>query len=977
MSLESTIAPAPKLAADLINLRLQEAAGAAKLGTSTANPIKLNDGHTTLLALTEGAVFYNSTYGTVVASLAIYNKWQNLASAMTAQGQSVQDYLGAPVGDVFSLAGGGEAQYYERGMIVLGKDGKPFVVFGAIYLHYRELGGVTGFLGLPLSDEQSAANGGRCSLFANGDIYWTGSTGARAVQGLIRQRWLAIGGAGGRMGYPTSDETAVLANGREVGRFNSFQNGGGIYWTAATGAWEVYGSIAAFWKDHHGGPTGRLGFPTSGETDTPNAHNPGSPDANGRYNNFQRGIIVWHPAGPFAGQPAGTPFAIIGLEFFLDHFESDWGKFHVQVHVDCENPALKYENWIPSEKDYASNPSVEKTVLTVPLVSHATVINVWMDALGSHQTTELGFTVKAGADERLGIFQGRYDLTNLWGLFDNNTVHPANQDVDHNHHFNAIFRVKPVVLLPTGVPFRQQLYWPFKNFTTDELTFADMAQTFSDVDEDASWLDHPFNRVFFETVYKGMAKGGTCFGMCLEALYAKVDRSVFPEPIFNSPFINYPPALVNGGDPTDARFTTPINIKHGYQYGASNIDYFLGKFVSGQTHDPVQVFEQSHASFQAGDPPVLCMTPGSFSFGSGHVVLPYRWDNSKTPWTIQVANPNVPWSAQHDDNAPECVIAVDPAHNTFSFHLATGSTAWSGGSSSGGRLYMIPFSVLSSEPRTPFWEVLAMLAAGTLIVLGDDGETTQVTDGAGRTFYQDATAPAGSREMVAEANQRIPNMALLPQNSAPIALQPAEIYYLTRLPAFRRPGGTPIPDALQDTQLTWEVKSRSGAPYSWAVRSAAGAAVAVVPGAGPSDKMRIDNLARPGQAVTLSAGTGGAPKAASLTLIGPTAGGPAQARRFELTGLPLGAGSGITVQLDNAGRELVVQNPGPAATIGLRIQSGTNAANSVMRPVAAVPAGAVIKISPGDWTAENIARSPVTLQHLDKVGGNILNETQI
>jgi hypothetical protein len=137
------------------------------------------------------------------------------------------------------------------------------------------------------------------------------------------------------------------------------------------------------------------------------------------------------------------------------------------------------------------------------------------------------------------------------------------------------------------------------------------------------------------------------------------------------------------------------------------------------------------------------------------------------------------------------------------------------------------------------------------------------------------------------------------------------------------------------------------------------------------------NIARPGQAVTLSAGTGTAPKAASLTLVGATGAKPAQARLFELTGVPMVAGSGVTVQLDNAGHELVIQNPGAAATIGLRIQSGTNATNSALRPATAIPAGAVVKLSPADWTAGNIARAPVTVQHLDKVGGNVVNQTQI
>jgi hypothetical protein len=85
----------------------------------------------------------------------------------------------------------------------------------------------------------------------------------------------------------------------------------------------------------------------------------------------------------------------------------------------------------------------------------------------------------------------------------------------------------------------------------------------------------------------------------------------------------------------------------------------------------------------------------------------------------------------------------------------------------------------------------------------------------------------------------------------------------------------------------------------------------------------------------------------------------------------------VTAQLDNGGQELVIQNPGAEANIGLRIQSGVNATNSATRPSLTVGAGAVMKILPADWTAANIAKSHVIVQHLDQVGGTVLNETQI
>jgi len=63
---------------------------------------------------------------------------------------------------------------------------------------------------------------------------------------------------------------------------NSFQ-GGRVYWSAATGAHDVYGGILARYLAT-GGEAGALGLPTSGETDWPG----------GRSNAFQNGRITWN-----------------------------------------------------------------------------------------------------------------------------------------------------------------------------------------------------------------------------------------------------------------------------------------------------------------------------------------------------------------------------------------------------------------------------------------------------------------------------------------------------------------------------------------------------------------------------------------------------------------------------------------------------------------------------------------------------------
>ena len=51
------------------------------------------------------------------------------------------------------------------------------------------------------------------------------------VHGDIRKKYDVLGGPGGPLGLPLTDETATPDG---VGRFNHFQ-GGSIYWTPRTG----------------------------------------------------------------------------------------------------------------------------------------------------------------------------------------------------------------------------------------------------------------------------------------------------------------------------------------------------------------------------------------------------------------------------------------------------------------------------------------------------------------------------------------------------------------------------------------------------------------------------------------------------------------------------------------------------------------------------------------------------------------------
>jgi hypothetical protein len=159
-------------------------------------------------------------------------------------------------------------------------------VCGPIRAKYLSLGGPSGFLGYPVTDETGTPDGiGRFNHFANaGSIYWTPSTGAWSIHGGIRAKWASLGWETSFLGYPVTDESGAPDG---IGRFNHFSKGGSVYWTPFTGTWSIHGAI----RDKYlslGGPSSFLGYPVTDES--------GTPDGVGRFNHFSNaGSVYWTP----------------------------------------------------------------------------------------------------------------------------------------------------------------------------------------------------------------------------------------------------------------------------------------------------------------------------------------------------------------------------------------------------------------------------------------------------------------------------------------------------------------------------------------------------------------------------------------------------------------------------------------------------------------------------------------------------------
>lgn len=120
------------------------------------------------------------------------------------------------------------------GWILWRKDSEAHAIYGAIAAKWRELGGESGFLGWPRTDETGTPNGAaRYNHFDGGSIYWSGATGANVIYGAIRDLWASMGWEASALGLPTSDEMDVF--GAPGARRNTFESGE-ITWTGAAGA---------------------------------------------------------------------------------------------------------------------------------------------------------------------------------------------------------------------------------------------------------------------------------------------------------------------------------------------------------------------------------------------------------------------------------------------------------------------------------------------------------------------------------------------------------------------------------------------------------------------------------------------------------------------------------------------------------------------------------------------------------------------
>jgi hypothetical protein len=623
---------------------------------------------------------------------------------------------------------GGKKSLFSKGGIYWSSGTGAHPVFNKIYSEYENLG-ESKFWGFPIKD-QKTITGGFEQEFQNCRFYHkNGDPKAHEVHGSILTKFISSG-ATTKWGFPQTNESDVKRDSVVIGKFSQFE-GCTIFWSSASGAFEVHGDIRKKYLDMKG-PLSDLGFPTSDETDIPNYA------GSGKANSFQKGSILWY--GNYNSIKIARPYKLyIGR---IDSKESEGlGRGQNDLYIKkikvTEGSTVLYEARRPSSGDWGGK-NIVNVDFTIPKLITPNKLNVkvrfYLNIWESDAPTN--------ADDHMGTYEIVLEAANAWGLTHNEGVY----NVAFGKIRSLTWAVKPQVDISTLSEIEK--WWGVRNQGTNTVTYRQYASAFKGVDSDTEWWDVSdwIERAFYEGAIKGIAKGGNCFGMSVEGIYARKCRSLFSLPI--NRFNNWN-VVAN-----------EFNIKQTYQAGADPIWWFLGQFLSGNTHDPVDVFNRTLYEFNRGNHPVLCVAQNYDFSGKPHAILPVAWDKSTKPWKITICDPNAPGQLK--------TLFVDPDNNTYSY---TGTSSYSGGEWSGGRLHYMPYSILDDRQRLPVWDLILLLLAGTILILADDGDTVSITDAEGKDLNG-----SGARATDLLKNNIQPSEFFVSYNGYDSALRPGQIF---------------------------------------------------------------------------------------------------------------------------------------------------------------------------------------------------------
>jgi SpoIID/LytB domain protein len=144
------------------------------------------------------------------------NSDRNIVGMIRAEYDRLSCRPGLPTSAVMTFDAGARQKFQTGGIFRNSIKDVTVWLKGPTYDAYLAQGGAMGFMGLPtspvriISSSASSAAAGSCARctrtdFQGGKIWWKSGVGAHAIWGRVLGAYLARGGAGGALGFPTTD----------------------------------------------------------------------------------------------------------------------------------------------------------------------------------------------------------------------------------------------------------------------------------------------------------------------------------------------------------------------------------------------------------------------------------------------------------------------------------------------------------------------------------------------------------------------------------------------------------------------------------------------------------------------------------------------------------------------------------------------------------------------------------------------------
>ena len=602
---------------------------------------------------------------------------------------------------------------FERGAIVWAPGTGAVDVQSDILVHWLRHGGTDGFLGLPLTAD-TAIQGGRLARFVGGVVYWSPTAGAHEVHGAILAKYEALGGPGGFLGFPLTDERDAAG-----GRMSSFE-GGDIYWSAPTGAHEVHGAIREAYLQR-GGPD-RSGLPTTDEVSWLAGDGSG---AEVRYSMFANGDVLAWVDGIGVFDHLELHLGSVRSGDIDDEITSDdQPELYVQTKVWVDG-AEQANGRTPASGSGPTTMSLDGYgSIRVPLHAGASVrieVEAWDEDFGGNDhfaTHDATFTFEGDFFGWLNAGRGSHpDMASTW---DSGDAGPNTFTVSYTlaPPFDEIARFGE---------FRSQMFWNFPNFSTSALGWDLYAETFEDVVETNDNVIEDLVRLgdsqYYDSRYRKVADGGNCFGFSLVAANTFHRRTGLAQPL--------------NQHPRDTGSDRLINLGQGVQTDELLTLYKQMVFSTPGHLDPRKIFRRVETAVGRRLPVLLCMRGRSGGKSVGHCTVAYRTDGGSWPKKIWIADPNRPSPGTSDDGSR---IEID-ADGAFRVYVNPGVSMTYGAGAFNGALgtsylYDIPVAVAQGPHYTPGWLVRSGLLGilGAVIVSEGDVTVDQVSGGGHELF---------------------------------------------------------------------------------------------------------------------------------------------------------------------------------------------------------------------------------------------------